>query len=503
MTTTFNTEIEMSRVLQKQLGAVIGGFTAEAVRALAQEYSFDASEAIGKLGLDSVTIKAPAGKKATKTRAAPTAAVPKEKRVLPSIPLPFCGDIDDTWCQGIRLNHGLYTQCTMEQVEGDLCKTCHKQCSKEGNNGQPTYGRITTRSVGEALEFRDPKGKQVSAFGNVMAKLSITREAAVEEAAKFGWTIPEEQFEVRQATRGRPKKDASASDTDEEAPAKKVAKRGRPKKDKKVVAAAVGDDLIASLVAAANDGQDADVSDSDSSDDNEPTLAPQPPVAQESVAQEPVAQEPVAKKAVAKKPVAKKPVAKKEVVIGAGSQKLPAKKGGRKAKVPQHFAVAGMEPHLHEDAWQAMGSDERKQWLKDNKPVLSDEEMSAKKAAALEKRRATLAAKKAAAEEETNQVIAVEPVSQTEAVVALDAIEVAQVLASKGEAPVPAPAVELEEEEVSEDEEEEVVKFEHDGTTYLKAADGVLYDQETQEPVGVWDAETKSIIDMPEDEDED
>ena len=35
-----------------------------------------------------------------------------------------------------------------------------------------------------------------------------------------------------------------------------------------------------------------------------------------------------------KEPVAKKPVVKRKDVIGAGSQKLPAKKGGRKAKVP-------------------------------------------------------------------------------------------------------------------------------------------------------------------------
>ena len=475
MTTTFNTEIEMSRVLQKQLGAVIGGFTAEAVRALAQEYSFDATEAIGKLGLDSVTIKAPAGKKATKAKAPKAKAEPKEKRVIPAIPLPFCGEVNGDWCQGIRLNHNLYTQCTMEQVEGDLCKTCHKQCSKEGNNGQPTYGRITSRTVGDALEFRDPKGKQVSAFGNVMAKLAITRETAVEEAAKFGWTIPEEQFEVRQATRGRPKKDASATDTDDDAPAKKVVKRGRPKKEKKVVAAAVGDDLIASLVAAANDGSEVE----SSGDEKEPA-APQA-VAQVSAVQEPVTQV----------PVAKKPAFKKEA-----APKVAAKKGGRKAKVPEHFDGQG-------DAWQEMSAAERKQWLRDNKPVLSDEEVSAKKAAALEKRRATLAAKKAVAEaEETNQVIAVEPVSQIEAVVALDAIEVAQVLASKGEPAPPATAVELQEEPISDEdeEEEEVVKFEHEGTTYLKAADGVLYDQESQEPVGVWNAEASTIDELPEDE---
>ena len=110
--TTFNSTIEMTRVLEKQLGAVIGGFTAEAVRALAQEYSFDATEAIGKLGRDSVTMKMAKGKKAKGKKEPKAKTEPKQKRETPSIPIPFCGEVNEEWCQGIRLNHGLYTQCT-------------------------------------------------------------------------------------------------------------------------------------------------------------------------------------------------------------------------------------------------------------------------------------------------------------------------------------------------------------------------------------------------------
>ena len=39
-----------------------------------------------------------------------------EKTCPPSIPLPFCGVIEDTWCRGIRLNHGLHTQCTQGPI---------------------------------------------------------------------------------------------------------------------------------------------------------------------------------------------------------------------------------------------------------------------------------------------------------------------------------------------------------------------------------------------------
>jgi len=59
--------------------------------------------------------------------------------------------------------------------------------------------------------------------------------------------------------------------------------------------------------------------------------------------------------------------------------------------------------------------------------------------------------------------------------------------------------LELEEEEVDE-EATPVVKFEHNGVTYLKDEDGVMYDMESQEPVGRWDG-TK-MVELDEDSDE-
>ncbi len=53
-----------------------------------------------------------------------------------------------------------------------------------------------------------------------------------------------------------------------------------------------------------------------------------------------------------------------------------------------------------------------------------------------------------------------------------------------------------------EDEAEvEVVKFEHEGTEYLKAADGILYDPETQDAVGVWNEQTQTIDELDDEED--
>ena len=83
-------------------------------------------------------------------------------------------------------------------------------------------------------EFRDPKGKSVVNYGNIMEKLNISREQAEAKAKKMGVIIPEEQFAVLKKTRGRPKKETSVTDTDSEISSASVKKpRGRPKKNEK------------------------------------------------------------------------------------------------------------------------------------------------------------------------------------------------------------------------------------------------------------------------------
>jgi hypothetical protein len=42
--------------------------------------------------------------------------------------------------------------------------------------------------------------------------------------------------------------------------------------------------------------------------------------------------------------------------------------------------------------------------------------------------------------------------------------------------------------------------FEFQGKKYLKTEEGILYDQETEECVGVWNEETKSIDDFADDD---
>ena len=205
---------------------------------LSEKYNFSREEASEWLKLESLRVDI---------------SEKKEKKGTLLV-LPFCGKINVGSCYGIRLNHGLYTQCsnviTSRIGEYPVCSTCSKQVEKN-SNGEPTYGYITKR-LEKGEDYKDPKGKSPVNYGNIMDKLNITRESAIKAAEELGWTIPESQFEVKRATRGRPKKDASAVDTSSEISEEDLPqvekKRGRPKKDKKVVSSNTGDDIINDLV---------------------------------------------------------------------------------------------------------------------------------------------------------------------------------------------------------------------------------------------------------------
>jgi hypothetical protein len=241
-----NGKVSISVIVEKALKASTVEYTSGVVRELSKKYGFDASEALMSLNLNSVEVRVVDEKKGGRAG--------NRKTVQPGIPLPYTGVVKEDWCRGIRLNHGLMSQCTMGRVgEGEFCTTCQRQADKNVN-GLPTYGHIVGR---EKDGWRTPGGKQPTNYGNVMEKLNITREKAIAEAEKFGLTIPEEQFEKKAAQRGRPaRKGVATSDTESEDGAPKpVKKRGRPKKDKKVISGSSGgggDDLIATLMAQAN-----------------------------------------------------------------------------------------------------------------------------------------------------------------------------------------------------------------------------------------------------------
>ena len=117
--------------------------------------------------------------------------------------LPYCGVVEESWCKGIRVNHGLYTQCENEMLKGcRYCKTCNKSVSK-GSTGKPLYGDIVDR---EREDWRDEKGRKAQCYANVAKKRSLNIEDGKREAQRLGWTIRVEDLKERESKRGRPSK---------------------------------------------------------------------------------------------------------------------------------------------------------------------------------------------------------------------------------------------------------------------------------------------------------
>ena len=459
-TTQFNPTVFMSRAFEKAAAQSATDFSIAVIHALADKYGFDAKEAMNICQISEIKVKKSANrvKGEGKVRSTKAKAEPKPKREVPAFPLPFCGQAVEDWCLGLRLNHGLHSQCTMERLAGgDYCKTCQKQCDKNAS-GKPTYGCVADRMACELLEYRDPKAhKQTLPFANVMSKLNITREAAEAEALKFGLTIPEEHFVERASRRGRPKKDASASDTDSESGDSQPKKRGRPKKEKKVIAASVGDDLIASLVASAKKASTPTASIASNSDEEQADDASS---VVSSLSSASAKSSTKSKKLKVKKTKVKTP---EQIAKAEAKAKRAAEKEAKLATLSaEHQDLLTKLGRPAEAAPQKIGE------LTKKVSALKKELKAVEKA----KKEAELKAKKEA------EALAIKQKLEKEAAVA---------------AAMTAPTQEEEQVDEDDDDSTQVVEFTHGGVTYWKDRDGNLYDPESQEQVGVWNKETEQV----------
>jgi hypothetical protein len=442
MTLSYN----MTTTTERAMQAAMHGCVSEAVQYLAKKHGFDAEEALSEMNLTKVVKPKPKPK-----------AVAKKK---PSVPIPFCGVIDEDACHGIRVNHGLHTQCTNEPdnsgIHGDViskyCKTCNKQaCCNEG--GIPNAGDIHSRCGNSEWT---PLSKIMS-YGNVMEKLGITREDAEAAAAAKGQTIPESEFVVVKGRRGRPKKDTSASSSDEEGE-KTKRPRGRPKKTKSVVSTS-GDDLIAQLVSQAATTSD----DSSASDGEEEKLAA------------------------------------KEVKAAAKAEKLAAAEAAKSEKLAAAEAAKSEKLAAAEAA-----KSEKLAAAAQVKAAAKAEKLAAAEAAKAEKLAvaATAKAEKLAAAEAVKAVkAAAKAALKAEKVAAKEALK-AEKLEEKGKQDELTSAPEMVTEEVdsdSSDSELEVEKFSHDDKDYLRDKESnELYDTVTHEPISMmWNPITSSIIPIP------
>ena len=178
----------------------------EMVRECAGMYGFDAEEAILRLDV-SMSSKSKVSKKGSveKVVREKVVRVVKDK----TVPLPFdacC--VDASKCQGLKPNHGLYTQCPNSKTDSsEYCSGCNKQCDK--NDGKLPAGTVCDR-ISQGAEFKDGKGKRPVHFTKVMKKLNLSREMVMEFAGKMNVEVNEDNFnEPEKKGKGRPKKSKS------------------------------------------------------------------------------------------------------------------------------------------------------------------------------------------------------------------------------------------------------------------------------------------------------
>ena len=468
-TTTFAPSVVISTGIEKALTSMAGDSMIALVRVLAEKYNFDAEDTIRELGLTEIQV----------TKKKRTPREPKEKkekkvkevkppRDVPTCILPWTGTaVDRDWCQAIKYNHGLYNQCTKERVAGaSFCKTCANQCTKNGTD-KPDFGTVEDRAACGLFEYKAGKAqKPCLPLANVINKFGdVTRETIEGEATRFGIEIPEEQWVAQVAKRGRPPKpDAEKKSTEP----KEKKKRGRPAKKAKHQESIPAQDLIASLVA-------------DAMKSSEQT----PVVSQENLASEPneqpivEASEPEDVVAAPKEPVAQEPVTEKP-------------KKAKKAKLTdEEKAIRAAEKKAKKEAKEkALAEKKAKKEAK--------EKALAEKKAAEEK---ALAEKKAAEE----KALAEKKTAEKKKITSDEFFE------KKGEelkedvydAETDNDDSDSDSEDEEDDEPVKVRKFEHDGTTYLRDENtNILYDLESQDEVGIWNPETKSIDEIEEDDEE-
>lgn len=153
------------------------------VHDLALHFHFDEEEAIRHLLETTCDKPKPKTKKEKKTQK------PQEKK----IPLPWLGNVDDTKCQALMLNYGLYTQCFRDPTPGT---TFCAKCLESGKS----HGIVQERSN---PTFNGKNKKPVVMYGKVLKDRNILRTEAEQYARKRGLFIPEEHFELKKPKKSK------------------------------------------------------------------------------------------------------------------------------------------------------------------------------------------------------------------------------------------------------------------------------------------------------------
>ena len=444
----FCNKVSVTELWLKTAANVSRQLASQCVEALATKYQFDKEEALNMLGLDALEglmkkmerkSKTADGKPREKKTKEAKSKTADGKEKKSKFLLPFCNVVSAEHCSGLSYNHGLFTQCSKKAMDNGLyCKGCQAQADKN-SNGKPDCGDIEARIGTGLYEFKDPKGRSPVSYMKVLEKAKLSQEEAIEAATKAGLEIPEEHFAVQEKA--------------------KTEKKGRPKKAK--VSAEGVEDLFAQLTA---DGQEITT---------EVEAAPAKATKKAKLTEEEKAEK---KRVLEADRAAKKADrdAQKAAEKADKEAKLAAEKADKEAKKAQEKADK-----------EAKKAQEKAD--KEAKKAQEKADKEAKKA----QEKADKEAKKASKSDKT----VVNVVASTNAVAAPTVAAKSEAAKSEA-APTVTPSAPAA-------NKLQVTRISIDGKVYMRAvATNILYDTVSKEEVGIWNATTKKIDPLPEEDDE-
>jgi hypothetical protein len=449
------------------------------IREASKRHGFDADEEIRLLGLENLSVirkqmvkvggskekptKDKKDKKEPKVKASPT--------IKHSFPLPFIKErVNQDGCQGLTYNRGLFTQCLKDRMEnGSYCKGCQSEADNNAS-GCPECGTVENRLAAGLYAFKDPKGRSPVFYVKVLNKLKLTTDFVIEEAGKLNIIIPNEHFVDEQV--------------------KSTSSRGRPKKVSVVEVDSVTD-LFAKLTCEANYD---DVLDELLEDDNKSEKSGKSVISDISDNSDNSDNNSEKSEKIEKSKSKKLTEEEKEIKKAEREQKLLAEKEEKEAK--RIAGIAEKEAQKEAKRLAEIAEKEKKIAEKEAKRLAEIAEKEAKRLAEKEAKEKKIAEKEA--EKEAKRLAEKEAKEKKET-------EKSKKKSDKVETKVESKVetkVESKEEIKEPPTKVNVTKIQIDGKLYLKSSVNILYDPETKEEVGLWNPETKTIEELPEEEEE-
>ena len=435
----FNASITVTELLTKTLENAAKELAARCIRECAAKYGFEAEVEIRALGLENLNL---IKKKMTKKSGSKKAVIAVQKKEKKSVfPMPFEGSsVVETNCQGLSFNRGLFTQCSKEKMENSsFCKGCQTEADKN-SSGCPDCGTVACRLATDLYSFKDPKGRSPVSYVKLLEKLKLSVEDALTEAGNKNIELSNDHFTVvEKSSKGRPKKSAKPVESSDNA-----------------------GDLFAKLTAEheEEDMFEMDDLDKDHSDKNDSSKASNKAKLSDE-------EKALKKAALEEERAAKKLLAQQQREAAIALEK-EAKKLERETKAALEKEAKKLERETkaaEEKAARETKAAEEKA-ARETKVAEEKAAREAKRLLEKELKKELKKESKKAASPKTTPVVVVAPVSPPVKKVCVTRIAI-------------------------------------EGTQYLKSENNILYNPETREEVGIWDPETKTIKELPEDEESD